>query len=126
MFSTIELTGMREVQEAHMMDTCVIYRVTQRTKNSRGESVKTFDTGTESICGLQMEPLGKDYGDSFIEANIDAILRLPLGTEVTPDDEIEITKRFGESITPRRYEVERYTNDGPSGCRAYLKARTIA
>ena len=125
MFSTIELIGMRDVQEAHMMDTCVIYRVTSRTKNARGETIKTFDKGTTSICGLQMEPIGKDYGSSFIEANIDAVLRLPLGTEVTPDDEIEITKRFGEEITPRRYEVERYTNDGPSGCRAYLKARTI-
>ena len=126
MFSIIELNGMREVQEAHMMDTCVIYRVTARTKNTRGETVKTFDKGSESICGLQMEPTAKEYGGSFIEANIDAILRLPLGTEVTPDDEIEITKRFGEAVTPRRYEVERYTNDGPSGCRAYLKARTIA
>ena len=126
MFSIIELNGMREVQEAHMMDTCVIYRVVSRTKNTRGETIKTFGEGTESICGLQMEPTGKEYGDSFIEANIDAILRLPLGTEVTPYDEIEITKRFGDAVTPRRYEVERYTNDGPSGCRAYLKARTIA
>ena len=126
MFSTIELTGMREVQEAHMMDTCVIYRVVARTKNTRGETIKTFGKGVESICGLQMEPLGKEYGDSFIEANIDAVLRLPLGTVVTPDDEIEITKRFGENVPHRRYEVERYTNDGPSGCRAYLKARTIA
>ena len=109
-----------------MMDTCVIYRVTSRTKNTRGETIKTFGEGTESICGLQMEPTGNEYSDSFIEANIDAILRLPLGTVVTPDDEIEITKRFGEAVTPRRYEVERYTNDGPSGCRAYLKARTIA
>ena len=126
MFSITELNGMREVQEAHMMDTCVIYRVTSRTKNARGEQIKTFDIGTESICGLQMEPTAKEYGSAFIEANIDAILRLPLGTEVKPDDEIEIVKRFGERIQPRRYEVERYTNDGPSGCRAYLKARTIA
>ena len=126
MFSTIELNGMRDVQEAHMMDTCVIYRVTARTKNTRGEQIKTFDKGTESICGLQMDPLGKEYGESFVEANIDAILRLPLGTEVTPGDEIEIVKRFGEIVTGRRYEVDRYTNDGPSGCRAYLKARTIA
>lgn len=126
MFSITELNGMREVQEAHMMDTCVIYRVVARTKNTRGETIKTFGKGVETICGLQMEPLGKEYGDSFIEANIDAVLRLPLGTVVTPDDEIEITKRFGENVSHRRYEVERYTNDGPSGCRAYLKARTIA
>ena len=126
MFSTIELNGMREVQEAHMKDECIIYRVVTRTKNTRGETIKTFGKGMTSICGLQMEPAEKEYGASFIEANIDAILRLPLGTVVTPDDEIEIVKRFGESVTPRRYEVERYTNDGPSGCRAYLKARTIA
>ena len=125
MFSTTELNGMRETQEAHMMDTCVIYRVTAKTKNARGEANKTLDAGTETICGVQMSPLPKEYGASFIEANIDVILRLPLGTVVEPGDEIEITKRFGEAVTPQRYEVERYTNDGPSGCRAYLKVRTI-
>ena len=125
MFSTIELNGMREVQTAHMMDTCVIYRVASRTKNSRGETVKTFADGVTSICGLQMEPLARTYGDGYIEADIDAILRLPLGTAVEPGDEIEIVKRFGEAVPHRRYEVERYTNDGPSGCRAYLKVRNV-
>lgn len=125
MFSRAELDYMRSVQEAHMMDTCVIYRVTSRTKNTRGEGIKTFGNGMESICGLQMEPLSREYGDGIVESNIDAILRLPLGTEVEPGDEIEITKRFGEDITPRRYEVDRFTNDGPSGCRAYLKVRNV-
>ena len=125
MFSTIELNGMRDVQQAHMMDTCVIYRVAERTKNSRGETVKSFTSGVTSICGLQMEPLARTYGDGYIETDIDAILRLPLGTAVEPGDEIEIVKRFGEPVAPRRYEVERYTNDGPSGCRAYLKVRNV-
>jgi len=110
-----------------MMDTCVIYRVVSKAKNTRGETIKTFDAGMESICGLQMDPLRLEYGGSFMEANIDAVLRLPLETVVDPGDEIEITHRFGERLRqPRRYEVERYTNDGPSGCRAYLKSRTIA
>ena len=125
MFTRAELDYMRDVQQAHMMDTCVIYRVSARTKNSRGETVKSFADGVTSICGLQMEPLARTYGDGFIETDIDAILRLPLGTAVEPGDEIEITKRFGEAVTPRRYEVERYTNDGPSGCRAYLKVRNV-
>ena len=125
MFSTIELNGMREVQEAHMMDECIIYRVADRVKNTRGETIKAFCVGVKSICGLQMEPAAKEYGSAFVEANIDAILRLPLGTEVEPGDEIEIVKRFGEAVAPRRYEVERYTNDGPSGCRAYLKVRNV-
>ena len=125
MFTRAELDYMRDVQQAHMMDTCVIYRVSARTKNSRGETVKSFASGVTSICGLQMEPLARTYGDGFIETDIDAILRLPLGTAVEPGDEIEITKRFGEAVAPRRYEVERYTNDGPSGCRAYLKVMNV-
>lgn len=125
MFSKTELTWMREVQEAHMMDTCVIYHVTSRTKNARGEAVKTFAEGVESICGLQMEPLTREYGDGIVESNIDAILRLPLGTVAEPGDEIEIVKRFGDDVTPRRYEVDSYTNDGPSGCRVNLKVRNV-
>lgn len=125
MFTRAELDYMRDVQQAHMMDTCVIYRVASRAKNTRGETVKTFGTGAESICGVQMEPQMREYGDGFIETDIDAVLRLPLGTVVEPGDEIEITKRFGEAVAPRRYEVERYTNDGPSGCRAYLKVRNV-
>lgn len=125
MFSTIELNGMREVQTAHMMDTCVIYHVTGRTKDRRGQYIKAFDNGTPSICGVQMEPQSL-YGETMRAVDIDIILRLPLGTVVAPQDEIEIVKRFGEAVPARRYEVERFTNDGPSGCRAYLKVRNIA
>lgn len=125
MFSKTELNWMRDVQEAHMMDTCVIYRVTSRTKNSRGESVKTFAEGVTSICGVQMNPQDRAFGDGLAETDIDVILRLPLGTVVVPGDEIEITKRFDDDIDPRRYEVESYTNDGPSGCRVNLKVRNV-
>lgn len=125
-----ELIGMRSTQTAHMMDCCVIYHVTGKTKNARGEYIKTFDDGTESICGLQMNPLEKEYGTEYgagvVEANIDAILRLPLNTVCTVGDEIEIVARFGEECEPRRYEVDRFLNEGVSGCRAYLKARTVA
>ena len=125
MFSQAELEEMRQTQEAHMMDTCVIYRVVSKTKNTRGTYVSVFADGEESICGVRMEPVSLSLGENMMMAEVDAILRLPLGTVVKPGDEIEITKRFGEEVTPRRYEVDRYTNDGPSGCRAYLKVRNI-
>lgn len=125
MFSRNELDAMRETQEAHMMDSCVIYRVIGKTKNARGEPVKTFDQGAESDCGVQMDPRQKSFGDGFVEADVDVILRLPFGTVVSQGDEIEITKRFGDDVTPKRYEVERFPNDGPSGSRAYLKVKTI-
>lgn len=126
MFSTTEMNGMREAQTAHMMDVCVIYHVTAKTKNARGESVKTFDAGEQTICGLEMQPEPKTYGESWAEANIDAVLRLPLGTVCSVGDEIEIIARFGEEIPPKRYEVDRFMAEGVSGCRAYLIARTIA
>lgn len=121
-----ELNGMRSTQTAHMMDCCVIYHVTAKTKNARGETVKTFDDGVQTICGLEMHPDPKEYGGSWAEANIDAVLRLPLGTVCSVGDEIEIIARFGEEVPTKRYEVDRFLNEGVSGCRAYLKARTVA
>lgn len=125
MFSTIELNGMRETQEAHMMDECVIYHVVSRAKNSRGQYVNVFDKGTTTICGVQLEPESVYTSENVRLADVDMILRLPLGTVINPDDEVEITKRFGSAVPVKRYEVQRYTNDGPSGCRAYLKVRNV-
>ena len=125
MFSTIELNGMRETQEAHMMDECVIYHVVSKSKDRRGQYVNVFDKGTTSICGVQLEPLSAYGGEGMKLADVDMILRLPLGTVIQPDDEVEITKRFGAEVPVKRYEVHRYTNDGPSGCRAYLKVRNV-
>ena len=125
MFSAIELEAMRQTQEAHMMDTCVIYRVVSKEKDKRGTYRKTLDEGTESICGLQMDPVAVNHGESYKSAEIDAVLRLPLDVTVRPEDEIEIVKRFGEAIAPQRYEVDRFVNTGPSGGRAYLKAKAV-
>ena len=119
------LANLRKTQEAYMMDVCVIYRLDYRERNTRGETVKTFAEGVESICGVQMSPEGSVTGDSYRTADIDVILRLPHGVEVKPDDEIEIIVRPGETVTPQRYVVDRYTNVGPSGGRAYLKAKKV-
>ena len=124
MFSITELNGMRETQEAHMMDTCVVYHMVSKVKNSRGVYEKTFGAGQVTHCGVQKEPLNEQFS-GFKEADIDVILRLPLTVVVKPDDEIVITKRFGGLVKPQRYEVVRFENDGPSGCRAYLKARSV-
>ena len=116
---------MREVQEAHMMDECIIYRVVDKTKNTRGGYDVSYGVGEISICGLMMQPLALHSSDKYQLAEIDAVLRLPHEVTVQPGDVIEITKRFGEEIIPKRYEVDRFLNEGPSGSRAYLKAKTI-
>jgi len=125
-FDAATLASLRKTQEDHMQDVCMIYRLESRTKNSRGEAVKSFDKGTESICGVNLSPEASNSSGSYTMSQINVILRLPHGTEVKPGDEIEITKRYGEAITAQRYEVDRFTDVGPSGGRAYLKVRTIA
>lgn len=125
MFSTIELNGMREVQEAHMMDECIVYHVTSKVKNKRGIYEKAFDEGTRVHCGVRKDPMDMYDSMSMRTADVDIVLRLPLSVVVKPEDEIEITKRFGAEVTPTRYEVVRYVNDGPSGCRAYLRVRNV-
>lgn len=124
-FDAATLANLRNTQNAHMMDVCVIYRVASKTKNTRGEFIKTFEKGEESICGVQMSPEGTAAGDVYRTADTDIILRLPHGVEVKPDDEIEITVRLGETVSAQRYTVDRYTNVGPSGNRAYLKAKRV-
>ena len=119
---------MRETQEAHMMDTCIIYRVVGKEKDKRGVYNFTFDDGRESTCGLETahwDNQGSGSQSGVRLTDIDAILRLPLGTVVKPDDEIEITKRFGEDVEPTRYRVDRFLNNGPSGSRAYVKVKTV-
>ena len=125
MFSITELIGMRKTQEAHMMDDCVIYPMTSKVKDKRGVYQKTFGAGVPTCCSVQMEPYEVQNGETMRVADVDVILRLPLCMEVKPDDEIEIVGRFGQEITPQRYEVMRFTNNGVSGCRAYLKAKTV-
>lgn len=127
MFSQSELDSMRQTQEAHMMDTCVIYRVISKEKDKRGMYHKTLDQGTESICGIQMDVYSKYLGNEMqiSTTDVDAVLRLPHGVTVRPEDEIEIIKRFGADVPPRRYEVQRFTAEGPSGGRVYLKVRTV-
>ena len=126
MFSRSELEAFRKTQEDHMMDTCMIYRTIGKVKTTRGDYVDAIDDeGTESICGVMMQPIAMQSHDKALMADIDVVLRLPLSVKVEPKDEIEITKRFGEDVPVRRYIVDRYTNDGPSGCRAYLKAKVL-
>lgn len=108
-----------------MQDTCRIYHLISKTKNSRGVYVKAFDEGYESICGVNMTPESILHGEKYMSVTTDAVVRLPHLVKVAPGDKIEIIKRYGEEIDPQTYEVDRYTNEGPSGGRAYLKAVVV-
>ena len=129
-FDSATLAQLQKTQQDHMMDTCMIYRVAEKTKNTRGEKTKTFYPGVESICGVNLKPSQAQsvqmYNrEKYNLGTVDAIVRLPHGTIVEPGDEVEIIKRFGEEIPTQRFEVDRYTDTGPSGGQAFLKMKVI-
>lgn len=124
MFSDIEQAAMRNAQEGHMMDRCLIFPFERWERDSRGTEKKIFGHTCEAICGLKMSLDQKEPKRSrYQEIEADAELRLPLAIAIKPLDEIEITHRFGAAqMELHRYEVVKFENRGVSGQRVLLKA----
>lgn len=119
MFTGSDLSFMKSVQEAHMMDRCLIRR------KDEGVTVPV-----ESICGLQMIDHTRQGSNQFSQGGhyetveADAKLRLPGNVQIDPKDIVEVTHRFGSEITPHeRFEVVGIPLTGPSGQRVFLKAK---
>lgn len=121
MFDANELADMRTAQTAHMMDTCKRH-VYSRTFDSFGDPVEAWTaSSTSTACGLDMKAGNEVDKTTMTTVNYDAILRLPIATILDPKDRIEITKRFGESITPVIYQIVSPIQRGPSGIRVLLR-----
>ncbi len=121
-FTDKELDEMAEDQEAHMLDTCKIQsRVL--TGNDFGEQVESWPVdGEETICGLEMSPGSERHTAEGNTIQYDAILRLPLETQINPVDRVKITKRFGVRLeTALVYEIMSPIQQGASGIRYALR-----
>ena len=122
-FSGGELDDMRDVQQAHMMDTCLIAEpgITTDSYNNEVESFN-WTTAAQSSCGFDENPKPEVLNQV---PTSEAIVRLPHDTEVSTRARVRITKRFGETQTdPLTYEVVGTPELGPSGMRAWLKKVT--
>ena len=120
-FNSIDLANMQTEQSDHMMDSCKLYAVVE-TVDSFGQAVESWPTaGSEISCGLDMRPSSERRNAEYTVTQYDATLRLPISTTVTARYKVEITKRFGVSITALMYEVMSPVQRGPSGIRLVLK-----
>lgn len=122
LFDEAELDGMREAQENHMMDTCVVLSYAAETLNEFNEAdAPTYTSSSAISCGLNMYAGQERRGGDMTVVQYDGVLRLPIGTTVKETDRIQITKRFGESITALTYEIVSPIERGPSGLRILLR-----
>ena len=122
MFSTDDLTGMRAVQTAHMMDTCKFQACVQ-TADTFNEQVETWPVdGAELTCGLDMRPGSERHGMDKTVLEYDATLRLPLTATPNVKDRVKVTKRFGEALAVALvYDIVGPIQRGPSGVRLLLR-----
>jgi hypothetical protein len=118
-FSRGELIGMRDVQEAHMMDLCLIAEPTISTDaDNVPEESFSWPSAVVSQCGFNASP-SKELLDQVPSS--EAVVRLPIDTEISNGARVRITKRFGETqAAPITYGVIGMPKLGPSGLMVWL------
>ena len=124
MFSTADLSNMRQAQTDHMMDTCVIQTYTSGS-NTFGEETVTYTDGSAISCGLDMRPGLERHSAEYTTSEYDATIRLPITSAPDMRDRVKVTKRFGETLsTALVFEITGSIQRGPSGIRLQINRVT--
>lgn len=125
-FSAEDLTGMRETQVGHMLDTCQILAYSPGVRNKFNEADDPVYTAGDPIpCGLDMRSGSERYGLKMTVIQYDAVLRLPLQTPLKETDRVQVIARFGEYKDPTTFEIVSPIQRGPSGIRVLLRKIVI-
>lgn len=91
--STKELSRLRDAQAEAFNDTCNIFRVT-KTAGTYSDDETTIITGTFSVpCGFEFVNGQINEGGQFILVPYDVILRLPTGTFIDTNDQIQLLSK---------------------------------
>lgn len=121
MFTTVEITEMRNTQIDYMMDECK-REVYSASEDSYNDTNKTWTVeATGRVCGLEMKSGNEIDKTTMTLVQYDAILRLPVNTNIDVKDKVLITKRHGENVTNIEYMVVSPPQRGVSAVRVLLK-----
>lgn len=121
-FTASELQYMREVQEGHMMDSCV-FQTHAFTADTYNQQVESWTDKAATIdCGLEMRPGSERRNQDMTVLTYDATLRIPIGTTVDVKERVKITKRHGETLSEALiYDIVGTEQRGASGIRLLLR-----
>jgi hypothetical protein len=123
-FTTAELNSLSDTQESAMQDTCNLITYSG-SYNEFGELEQVWTTTSGIACGVKMVGGVEEYRGQFIKLDIDAVIRLPIDTEITELDRVEVTKRFGVDVDDMLYEVVGFPKRGSSGLQVDCKKVTF-
>ena len=124
-FTSDELADMQATQESAMMDVCNILRIANSATDSYGKISRTwFEAYVDVPCGFGYPSPRESMGMAQTE-QMDAKLRLPLGTDIANLDRVKIMERFGVAeAAPITYEIGGPVEQGPSGIIVWLRKVT--
>ena len=125
MLDTGQLEHFLERQAESLMDVCRRLVYTPSINDYNEEMPDWVEDTTDIVCGLDQRP-GSERGrasDTLIQ--YDATIRLQLSEIWDVRDQIKITERFGETITPIIYNITGPIQRGPSGIRLLLSKVSV-
>jgi len=109
-----ELAGMQAVAEETFFDEGYVLRREQEA-NDFGEMVDTYTPDDDAIaCGFRPAGRVQRVGAELAVTEVDAILRVPLDTDIDLSCRVRITGRHGEAVTARDFDVFSEPRRGPS------------
>ena len=119
-FSSDELTRMQAAQVDGMMDTCTVWRYMDGASDEYGMPNPTWVFGAICSCGYDGRrhvEAGVPGGTPITQAALtDGRIRLPIDTQISLLDRIELTHRFGVMLDAGvMYELAGEPRRGPSG-----------
>jgi len=118
-WSEAEREKMKAEAEAHMPDRCKRLKYSG-TVNKVADTVKTYTEQEKTlICGIEWK-IGTKTTTELTTVVFDAVLRLPIGTEIDERDRVKITSNRGEPVD-WVYEITTPITPGISALRCGIK-----
>jgi hypothetical protein len=94
-----ERAALRVYQVETLQDTCIVQTRSEAATDPYGEGGATYTPGSPIRCGYKARS-SREVQQGNETVLIDGELRLPHGTAIVSLDRVQVTKRYGETLTP--------------------------
>ena len=116
-----ELAAMQATAEGSFFDECYILRRTT-ADDDFGQPIATWTPADDPIeCGFEPGAPLTRVGNALAVTDVDAVLRVPIDTDLDLDDGVRLSKRHGVTVTAEDFVVFSKPRRGPSALMLDLK-----
>ena len=119
-FTTTQLTRMQSLYTSSLQDVCRIGSYYE-TEDSYGLPTASYYYGERQYCGIELVSPKEEQNSGEVPV-IDAVLRLPIDTDIDEHDRIRLIERYNATMDDDIvFEIEGPIRRGPSGIRLALR-----